>query len=63
MHVGPASKKQTILYVERVHPEKGLNLLIEGFAEFAAASGKVWKLKIVGRVDHQAHVRRIVAPT
>lgn len=36
-------REQTILYVGRVHPEKGLELLLEAFGTFSG-----WKLRIVG---------------
>ena len=41
-------KKNTILYVGRVHPEKGLKLLIEAFERFAHQSDEQWRLRIVG---------------
>jgi glycosyltransferase involved in cell wall biosynthesis len=41
------SKQNIMLYVGRIHPEKGLDLLINAFNEFANnITG--WKLKIVG---------------
>lgn len=42
--VNPAEKKPVLLYVGRVHPEKGLQLLIKAFKKLEGT----WKLKIVG---------------
>jgi glycosyltransferase involved in cell wall biosynthesis len=44
--VGSAGK--TLLYTGRVHPEKGVLLLIEAFAQLTEALRAAWKLKIVG---------------
>jgi glycosyltransferase involved in cell wall biosynthesis len=42
----PASK--SVLYTGRVHPEKGVHLLIEAFSRLPAALQKEWSVKIVG---------------
>ncbi|MFT3867544.1 MAG: glycosyltransferase family 4 protein [Nibricoccus sp.] len=47
--VAPAS--QTILYAGRVHPEKGIHLLIQAFAQLPSADRMGWKLQIVGPWD------------
>jgi glycosyltransferase involved in cell wall biosynthesis len=44
--VGEAS--QTLLYTGRVHPEKGVHLLIQAFAQLSPADRAGWKLQIVG---------------
>jgi glycosyltransferase involved in cell wall biosynthesis len=45
---------KTILYVGRVHPEKGLVLLLEGFARFARSADPDWRLMVVGPWETQA---------
>lgn len=37
-----------VLYAGRVHPEKGVHLLIEAFARLPASCRDVWRLQIVG---------------
>lgn len=44
-------REKTILFVGRVHPEKGLHLLVEAFAEAARTVFADWKLMIVGPTD------------
>ena len=44
--VGTAS--QTLLYTGRVHPEKGVHLLVQAFARLAPSDRAGWKLQIVG---------------
>ena len=44
------AKKPILLYAGRIHPEKGLELLIEGFRTL----GTDWKLQIVGPADIKA---------
>jgi glycosyltransferase involved in cell wall biosynthesis len=41
-------KEERILYVGRVHPEKGIELLLQAFARAKAQSLPNWKLEIVG---------------
>lgn len=41
------SREPVFLYVGRVHPEKGLELLLEAFRRFCAETGG-WRLRIVG---------------
>jgi glycosyltransferase involved in cell wall biosynthesis len=43
-----AEGEDVILYTGRVHPEKGVHLLIEAFARLPVALRSKWKLKIVG---------------
>jgi len=51
MHPGPeqhvAGGQRTLLFVGRVHPEKGVHLLADAFAGIAARHPN-WRLKIVG---------------
>lgn len=42
----PAS--QTVLYTGRVHPEKGVHLLVKAFAQLSPIDRAGWKLQIVG---------------
>jgi glycosyltransferase involved in cell wall biosynthesis len=44
----PGETGQTLLYTGRVHPEKGVHLLIQAFAQLPAALRAAWKLQIVG---------------
>jgi glycosyltransferase involved in cell wall biosynthesis len=43
-----AQREKNILYAGRIHPEKGLEILLEGFARFARADHMGWRLLIVG---------------
>jgi len=44
-------KEQTILYVGRLHPEKGIDLLLGAFAEARkGGSLREWKLRLIGPV-------------
>jgi len=43
-----APREQTILFVGRVHPEKGIELFIRALAELPAKLLASWKVKIVG---------------
>ena len=45
------TRGRTILFVGRVHPEKGVHLLIEAFMEESAGALREWKLEIVGPTD------------
>jgi glycosyltransferase involved in cell wall biosynthesis len=47
--VAPAA--QTILYTGRIHPEKGVHLLIKAFTQLPPANRAGWKLQIVGSSD------------
>jgi len=44
-------RQKIILYVGRVHPEKGVHLLINAFVEGAATAFADWKLMIVGPTE------------
>ncbi|MGB8167747.1 MAG: glycosyltransferase family 4 protein [Chthoniobacteraceae bacterium] len=46
--VPPVARRREILYVGRIHPEKGIHLLIEAFGRLPAASLGDWRLVIVG---------------
>lgn len=48
----PNLRERRILYAGRVHPEKGLDLLIQAFAALMA-DGCDWQLDIVGPADHE----------
>lgn len=43
-----ASRENTILYVGRIHPEKGIEILLNGFARYIASNDSSWRLSIVG---------------
>ena len=45
------ARAKTVLYVGRVHPEKGVHLLIEAFARLRRSDFADWKLIIVGWRD------------
>lgn len=48
----PLTKRErSILYVGRVHPEKGLELLLEAFQRLVEAGVSGWKLVIVGPAE------------
>lgn len=40
--------ENVLLYTGRVHPEKGVHLLIDAFARLASTDRRDWRLKIVG---------------
>lgn len=44
-------REKTVLYVGRVHPEKGVHLLIDAFVEGTGAAFRDWKLMIVGPTE------------
>jgi len=44
-------RAKLVLYVGRVHPEKGVHLLVEAFASGALAAFADWKLMIVGPIE------------
>ncbi len=48
-----AQRKKIILYVGRVHPEKGVHLLVEAFATQARTVFADWKLMIVGPTEEK----------
>ena len=43
-----ADRPRKILYVGRIHPEKGVHLLVEAFSQLPAAVAQGWQLSIVG---------------
>lgn len=45
---GEPKRQQLILYVGRVHPEKGIHLLVDAFVRLCARGLDGWKLRIVG---------------
>ncbi|MDO6739315.1 glycosyltransferase family 4 protein [Wenyingzhuangia sp. 2_MG-2023] len=44
----PKNKEKIILYVGRIHPEKGINILIEAFIKAEKKGLKGYQLKIIG---------------
>jgi len=49
-----SKREKCILYVGRMHPEKGVHLLIDAFANLVSSGCSDWKLRIVGswKVSH-----------
>jgi glycosyltransferase involved in cell wall biosynthesis len=45
------ARAKIVLYVGRVHPEKGVHFLVEAFARLRRGDLADWKLKIVGSTD------------
>jgi glycosyltransferase involved in cell wall biosynthesis len=45
------ARAKIVLYVGRVHPEKGVHLLVEAFARLRRGEFADWKLTIVGSTD------------
>lgn len=43
-----SAKQATILYTGRIHPEKGIKLLLEAFSRLPASQREPWRLRIVG---------------
>lgn len=43
-----AESERVILYTGRLHPEKGVHLLIEAFSQRAATALAGWKLRVIG---------------
>ena len=48
-----SDRPKTILFVGRVHPEKGVHLLVSAFAMGASTVFAEWKLMIVGPVEEK----------
>lgn len=46
-----APREPWVLYLGRVHPEKGLDLLMRAFGEFITKARVPWRLKIIGPVE------------
>ena len=46
-----SARENTILYVGRVHPEKGIHLLVEAFARAAPDMFRDWKLVVIGPAE------------
>lgn len=49
--MGDQNCKPVILYCGRLHPEKGINLLIKAFTEACQRGLKGWSLRLVGPAD------------
>lgn len=45
---GWAARRNEVLFVGRVHPEKGLDLLLDGFASIPEAERSRWRVTVVG---------------
>lgn len=50
----PHVREQTILFVGRVHPEKGLEVLLRALPHLPAEMRAAWKVKIIG--PHETHL-------
>jgi glycosyltransferase involved in cell wall biosynthesis len=46
-------REKTILFVGRIHPEKGIHLLIEAFATMTRELSSEWRLSILGPAEEQ----------
>lgn len=46
-----AVRNRTILYAGRVHPEKGIALLVRAFAAMSSTLRENWRLRIVGPIE------------
>jgi len=66
-----APRRREVLYVGRLHPEKGVHLLIEAFARLSSAARADWRLVILGPSaasagggggEYEADLRRLAAP-
>ena len=53
-HSSRADREPTILFVGRVHPEKGLELFLRALSHLSAEILSAWKVKIVG--PHETHL-------
>lgn len=67
-----SAREKIILFVGRVHPEKGVHVLIDAFAEGAPSAFANWELMIVGPTetklggggeDYLTSLRRVAAKT
>ncbi len=47
------AREKTVLFVGRVHPEKGVHLLIEAFASMPRELSSEWKLSILGPAEEE----------
>ena len=48
------TRERVLLYAGRIHPEKGIELLLEAFALFCVRStGEKWRLRLVGPWEHR----------
>ena len=50
----PVPRRREILFVGRIHPEKGIQLLIDGFRRLPAEVRGDWRLRIVGPAEANA---------
>ena len=70
-----SGREKTLLYAGRIHPEKGLEILLNAFARFISSAGSSdkdgWRLVLVGPSETSAggggarfyrHLREIAAP-
>ncbi len=46
-----SERERRIIYVGRVHPEKGVHLLVEAFALLPEAERRTWKLVVIGPAE------------
>lgn len=49
--VDPKGKKPVLLYTGRIHPEKGIELLLESFSSLPASVRESWELRLVGPAE------------
>lgn len=72
LNVHLQTDRRLVLFVGRIHPQKGVRLLLEAFRRFRSSEvGAGWRLRLVGPVDaarggggedYAAEMRRLAAP-
>jgi poly(glycerol-phosphate) alpha-glucosyltransferase len=62
--VSEAGRDRVLLFLSRIHPKKGLDLLIEQWADFSrrGQAGERWRLVVAGwdEIGHEGELRKMV---